>query len=264
MACAGREIRPHPTEQRVDLGGFGIGQSNLRLKLYSPGKLVDAHNERQCLGSGHQEMGAPVVRIRHARDKAVRLQSIEQANKCHRGDVETVCEGGLVDAPELREMDEHGAPRAGHPGKPGAHGFVAAPAPQPGGFVQQPGDRVRTRGSRFLRHATRYRGWPAGDNVLPQPADGRFVCPVALHKLLHHRLGQKLVERQRVARALSGRSAQSAAGVRRGGGRNDLVSCHRRYDSAPSTRPTARVPAAWLKTTGSGMTTCVMVGNNLQ
>jgi hypothetical protein len=233
--CASREIRPHPTEQRVHLGGFGIGQSNLRLKLYSSGKLVDAHNERQRLGSGHQEMGAPVVRIRHARDKAVRLQSIEQANKCHWGDVETVCEGGLVDAPRPPEMDEHGAPREGHPGKPGAHGLIAAHAPQPGGFAQQPGDRVRTRGPRFLRHTTRYRGRPAGGDVLPQPADGRFVCPITLHKLLHHWLGQKLVERQRVGRAVSRRSAQIAAGVRRGRGRSGLVSCDRRYDSAPST-----------------------------
>ena len=52
----------------------------------------------------------------------------------------------LVATPKLREMDEHGAPRAGHPGQPGAHGFVAAPAPQPGDFVQQPGDRIRTLG----------------------------------------------------------------------------------------------------------------------
>jgi hypothetical protein len=128
------------------LGGFGVGQSNLRLTLDSLGKLIDARNERQCLGSGRQEMGTPIMRIRHARDKAVCLQTIEQANKSNRRDVETVSECGLVATPKLREMDEHGAPRAGHPGQPGAHGFVAAPAPQPGDFVQQPGDRIRTLG----------------------------------------------------------------------------------------------------------------------
>jgi len=264
QACAGCEIRPHPTEQRVHLGGFGVGQSNLRLMLNSPGKLVDARNERQCLGSGRQKMGATVMRIRHARDKAVRLQSIEQANKCHRGDVETMSEGSLVDARRPLETDEDGAPRAAHPGKAGAHGFVAAPAPQPRGFVQQPGDRVRTRGPRFLRHATRYRGWPAGRDVLPQPADGRFVCPIALHKLLHHRLGQKLVEQKRVGRTLSHRLIQVGRGTRCGRTRSVTVPNRTRHNSTPSTCPTALPPAdAFLKTMISGSTTTVAIINSL-
>jgi hypothetical protein len=135
LACADRKIRSHPTEQRVHLRSFGVGQSNLRFTLDSPGKLVDARNDRQCLGGGRQQMRTPVMRIRHARDKSVRLQPIEQANKSDRRDVEAVSECGLVATPKLREMDEHGAPRAGHPGQPGAYRFVAASAPQPGDFV---------------------------------------------------------------------------------------------------------------------------------
>ena len=48
------------------------------------------------------------MRIRQARDKAGRLQSVEQADKCHRRNVENVSKSDLIEASRLLELEEHG------------------------------------------------------------------------------------------------------------------------------------------------------------
>jgi hypothetical protein len=48
----------------------------------------------QSLGGERQDMGATIIGIRHARDQARRLQSVEQTNECNRPDVENMSERG--------------------------------------------------------------------------------------------------------------------------------------------------------------------------
>ena len=50
-------------------------------------------------------MSAGIVRGRHARDEAVRLQPVEQANECYRPDVENFGECRLIAPLVLREID---------------------------------------------------------------------------------------------------------------------------------------------------------------
>src|SRR5260221_14765554 len=92
-------------------------------------------------------MSAAISRVRHARDEAVRLQSVEQANQGHRRDVEHSREGGLIYATVPRDLHEHNAPRPGHAGKLRANLAIAALAPQQRRVVEQPHD-LRNRSGR--------------------------------------------------------------------------------------------------------------------
>jgi hypothetical protein len=157
-------------------------------------------------------VSAAIIGVGHARDEARRLQRVEQANKCHRRDVENSSESGLIDPFVPREMEENSASRASHAGKL-AHFPIVATAPQPSSLVEQRYNRIWIiRVGIILGPRCR----PDVRDLLQQMADGRFVRPVATHELLHDRLGQELIKPRLVGREPRRRRTRGCAAIRCG------------------------------------------------
>src|SRR5258708_28327540 len=133
-----------------------------------------------------------VISVGHTDDKAGGLQPIEQASERHRPDVENLSERSLIDPFVLRQMRQDNASGAGHSGKLGTYLPIVTTAPRPSRLVQQPNNRV---GIIIIDAAIRRLPCRASSRGLSQQmADGRFVCLVASHQLLHNWLGEELIE----------------------------------------------------------------------
>ena len=88
-------------------------------------------------------MGSPIVRVGQARDAAISLQTVEQADEGDRPDAEAVGKDGLLDPLVPGEMNEDGAPRPCHARIPRLQLSFAAIAQHSGGFLQQPSRLIR-------------------------------------------------------------------------------------------------------------------------
>jgi hypothetical protein len=126
---ADQEVRPYSAEQHVQLFGFDSGQTKPGLPLDRSDDIMDARDEWSRLGGGLEQIRATVMWIRQAKDKAGRLQSVEQATKSYGRNVETVGKRGLIEASRVLEFEKHGAPCARHTGKSGTHHSLAPPSP---------------------------------------------------------------------------------------------------------------------------------------
>jgi hypothetical protein len=136
-------------------------------------------------------VGSPVVRVGQARDAAIGLQTVEQADERDRPDAETVGKNGLLDPLVPGEMNEDGASRPSHARISSLQLSFAAIAQYSGGFLQQPGRLIRISQAGII--FGRYRRW-GGCNLQQKTADSGFVRMVTVHELLDDRLGQELVK----------------------------------------------------------------------
>jgi hypothetical protein len=149
-------------------------------------------------------MSPAIIAIRHACDESGRFQPVEQASERTWPDVENLSEGRLIEPYELCELDEDGVSRPRHAWELGLQFSIVEPAPQPGSFYQELHDCIGL----FRIEMIRGRHCRSCDyDLLQQTTDGRFVR-VVTHKLLHDRLGQKLIKRRLVERGPNRRCAR--------------------------------------------------------
>jgi hypothetical protein len=150
-------------------------------------------------------MSPAIIGIGYTRKEAGHLQPVDEANECARPDVENLRKSGLVEPYEPREMDEDGASRPRHAWELRVQLSVEEAAPQPGSFYQELHDCIGIFRIEIIRGR---QCWSCDRDLLQQMADCRFVRVVALHKLSHNWLGQKLIKRRLVERRRSRRRAR--------------------------------------------------------